>query len=53
MYIPALFLSRQHGADIDVFSDHNLTPLFLAAHKGHTECVKILLDVAKDRGKYN
>ena len=43
----------QHGADIDVFTEHNLSPVFLASHKGHADCVKRLVEVAKDRGKFD
>ena len=46
-----MYNSFQHGADVDVFADHNLSPLFLAAHRGNTECVKLLMEAAKLKGE--
>ena len=46
--IVAYFLN--HGARLDVFTEHHLSPIFLASHAGQVETLRVLLKVASDRG---
>ncbi len=41
----------EKGAKLDVREDYNITPIFTAAHYGQLECLKLLLEEAKSRGK--
>lgn len=40
-----------HGARLDISADDDLTPIFLASQFGHKDCLRILLKVAKDKGR--
>jgi len=37
-------LLLQHGAEVDILEDMNITPVFTASQQGQTECLKLLLD---------
>lgn len=41
----------QHGARQDIRAEQGLTPIFLAAHLGRTDCLRVLLKNAKDEGR--
>ena len=50
-YLGIMKMLLQHNADVSAVSEHNLTPVFIAAQFGKAECLQELLTEARIQGK--
>lgn len=41
----------KHGARLDICADVDMTPIFLASQFGYKDCLQILLQTAREKGK--